>query len=203
MRGSFAVIEPSVDCFLAKPPVLADLLAGHFALLGELVERGLPDLEILRELIDRHHLLWLGRHLHPDSARSWCRTLLVTAGFYSTLGPAADDGLPHSQCEVARKACGSGPCRPSLAHPSEARGRRSIGQPLAGACGRAPRRGLSGAMIGWMASWSRKSNGGKVRWCTSPSDQMTAATSRVRAATMPSGQSPSGHPRGEAGPRSG
>jgi hypothetical protein len=51
MSGFF---KPSVNDFAMEPPMSSDLLAGHLAVLAELVERGLRKLKVNREVIDRH-----------------------------------------------------------------------------------------------------------------------------------------------------
>lgn len=48
-----------VNHLFVKSPVLPNLLAGHFALLGKFVERRLGNLQVLREFIDRDHCFGL------------------------------------------------------------------------------------------------------------------------------------------------
>jgi len=52
------LLEPIVYRSLVEPPPLPDLLAGKATSLGEFIERGLGDLQILRQLVNGHDFIW-------------------------------------------------------------------------------------------------------------------------------------------------
>ena len=65
MRRSLDVCaarKPIVDGVLVEPPVLADFLTRQRALLSQLVERGLGDLEVFGELVDGQDVVGADRH---------------------------------------------------------------------------------------------------------------------------------------------
>ena len=49
--------EPLVNRGTQETPVLADLLPGQFAFLGELVKRRFGDLQVGRQFVDRQHFV--------------------------------------------------------------------------------------------------------------------------------------------------
>jgi hypothetical protein len=66
-----------------KTPVASDLLTGELALLGQLVERGLGDLQVRRQLVDCHHAVVALRHL------------VASFRFGTKAGPAAAKTVAH------------------------------------------------------------------------------------------------------------
>jgi hypothetical protein len=54
--------DPRVDGVLVEPPAFADFLAWELVRLGQLVECGLGDLQILRQLVHGHDVVSIYRH---------------------------------------------------------------------------------------------------------------------------------------------
>ena len=58
--GAFA--QPPFNHIAVKPPMLADLLPGYFALLNQFVERRFGYLQVGGQFVDRENFVELGWH---------------------------------------------------------------------------------------------------------------------------------------------